>query len=122
MAKKSAEETIFETQTDLFGYQNKIIGLGIVDVKIGKGEIAAMLRGVTESQDLAQITDDTWLAAIAAWMVALTGNSAERMAMFIDEARADYYRREQDLLAAQAALNAASTVANFPRGAVSALA
>ena len=123
MAKKNDEEIIY-SQGDLFGFSSKIVGLGIVDVKIAKGDITAVLKGMSEAQDLAGINDESWLSAIAEWMVNLTNNDGEKIGNLIDAARSAYYKREQDLLAAKEALKKASesNIASFPSSAVGAIA
>lgn len=111
---------------DMLGFDTRVIGLGIVDVKIAKGDITAVVRGVTEAQDLAQITQQTWHEALAEWLVNLTSNDGELIGELIDAARNQYFQREQDQLAAKAALEVAehmaSKVSKFPSSAGAGLA
>ena len=118
MAKKLSKN-LEDAQLDLFPEDAKIVGLGIQKFELKQGEITAVLTGVANKNDIAQLDDICWRKAIAAWLVELCGNSEEVISGFVDEARAIAHEREQELRLTQEAME---RVRQFPANASGALA
>lgn len=116
MAKK--QNTDYQN-LDLFPEDAKIVGLGIQKFEVKSGEISALLTGVTNKTDIAQLDDICWRKAIAAWLVELCGNDGDAIGSFVDEARAIAREREEELRLTQEAMK---RVQQFPANAGGALA
>ncbi len=66
-----------EAQLDMFPQKAEIAGLGITEFKIKGSAVVAELVGVTNTNDVAQVNDDCWKAAIAEWLFKLMSCNVE---------------------------------------------
>lgn len=85
MAKK---DEMKEQQLDMFPQKTEIAGLGITEFKIKGSEIAAVLAGVINTNDIASITDDCWKIAVAEWLFKLSLCDVDATKALIDQVEA----------------------------------
>lgn len=74
-----------EAQLDMFPQKAEIAGLGITKIEIRGSEISGVLAGVINTNDVAQVNDECWKAAIAEWLFKLMLCHSEDTKALIDQ-------------------------------------
>lgn len=85
------------TQTDLFPVDPEINGLGITKFETKGAEVIANLSGVTNVNDIAQLTDECWKQAVADWLLMLCKGETDEAKMLINRAWAKIQAKEDDI-------------------------